>query len=37
MNINEGINSFKFSPREGIISFVDNNGVQWLRAVTDRK
>jgi hypothetical protein len=31
VNINEGIKSFKFDFEKGIISFVDKNGVEWVR------
>jgi hypothetical protein len=31
MNINEGIKSFDFSVREGIISYIDTTGAVWKR------
>jgi hypothetical protein len=31
LNINEGINNFKFNFKKGIISFVDNRNVKWTR------
>ncbi|HVM86682.1 MAG TPA: hypothetical protein VMT76_00745 [Puia sp.] len=32
VNINQGIKSFKFDFEKGITSFVDKNGVQWVRS-----
>jgi hypothetical protein len=31
VNINEGINSFKFDFNKGVVSFIDKNNIEWLR------